>query len=291
MTIRVSRATVIPGDFMGIRYRAPAAAAFTGALDATPGIVHLYCPARRWLSAYTGNLLRLRRDSDSAESDFGADSAGELNVAAIAAWLGAANGYVTTLYDQTGSDNIVQATADAQPLYVASAQNGHAGMSFNGTGQFLKGAFTTGGALSQPFSAYAVAQLDASVVNDGAYHSMTDGNDSTNRMLLGQTSAGTPDRWMVHAGAELNGGASNSNWRVWSVLFNGASSQFWHNGASIAAGNAGAQNPDGLTVGSRNTGSILWKGYICSVVVCDPSHTDAQRGVVESALNAYWAVY
>jgi hypothetical protein len=65
---------------------------FVGAYDAIPNLVHVYdrrgvpCPA-----LHRGALVRLRRDSDDAEADFSHVSAfdPELDVAAIAAWLGA----------------------------------------------------------------------------------------------------------------------------------------------------------------------------------------------------------
>ena len=117
--------------------------AFTGALDAyATSMVHLYDPARRWLSAYTGNLLRLRRASDNAESDFTYTATGELDLAAIATWAGGAS-YVVTLYDQKGSDNVTQAVAANQPLFVASGQNSHAVMRGDGTDYLASGATST----------------------------------------------------------------------------------------------------------------------------------------------------
>src|SRR5574343_888329 len=95
---------------------------FTGAYDAIANLVHVYEPARCTLSAYSGNpLVRLRRASDDAESDFSHVSAAntELDTAAIAAWAGGA-AYIVTIYDQKGSDDITQDTAANQPLYVAN---------------------------------------------------------------------------------------------------------------------------------------------------------------------------
>lgn len=263
--------------------------------DAIPNLVHVYEPARRTLSAYTGNLVRLRRDSDDAESDFGYVAAtGELNLAAIAAWLGAASGYVVSIYDQVTGDTITQAAKAAQPLFVAAAKNGHAACSGNGTGMFLAGAFTAGGALSQPHMAYTVCQLDASVVDDGVRRYIIDGDDVTGRIVIGTESASTPDSWRLFAGATISGGVADANWSVFAGLYNGASSQLWRNGASIAGpGDGGAANADGLTMLAPYTiGAVQpWKGYGASVVIADPSHTDLQRAAMQTAINAYWSVY
>ena len=59
---------------------------FVGAYDDIANIVHIYEPARRVLTAYTGNLVRLRRASDNAELNFGYIANGNLDVAAIAAF-------------------------------------------------------------------------------------------------------------------------------------------------------------------------------------------------------------
>jgi len=266
---------------------------FRGAYDPfASSIVHAYEPARRVLSSYTGNrLVRLRRASDNAEADFGYLANGDLNVAAIAAWAGGAS-YVVTVYDQGPfGDNVPMAVAANQPLYVANARNGHAGMLFDGTNDYLQGAFATGGALSQPISTFAVAQLDATDVNNNVSNKITDSDDALNRLLLGAYGVGTPDSWYLYAGVFLSGGTADSNWNIWSVLYNGAASQFWCNQTSVVSGNAGADNADGLTIGADKAGLVPWKGYITSVIIVDPSLSNAQRTAMETAMNAYWSCY
>jgi len=270
---------------------AVAAAAGAGTYDAIANIVHIYEPGRRALTAYTGNLLRLRRASDNGESNFTYDANGHLDTTAIAAWAGGAS-YVVTIYDQKGGDDITQATEANQPLFTASAQNSHAGMTFDGTNDKLQGAFTIGGALSQPFNVYGVAQLDVTAVNDDNTHIIWDGDDLTKEMSAGTLDAPNPDIWNIRSGANLASvAASDALWKVWAALFNGVSSVFWHNNVSMGSGNAGADNADGLTMGARSNATRLWKGNITSVIVCDPSHSTAQREAMQTAINAYWAVY
>ena len=264
-------------------------AGFTGAYDAfAASIVHAYEPARRVLSTYTGSLVRLRRASDNAERNFTYLANGNLDVAAIAAWAGGAS-YVVTVYDQGGfADNVTMAVAANQPLYVANARNGHAGMLHDGTSDHLEGAFTTGGALSQPFGIYAVSQLDNSIIADGDYHYLATDDTAAVSVLYKNNS----DKWAIYSGALLAGNPADANWKIWSTLFNGASSQFWLNGVSEAAGNAGAVNSDGLTVGARFDGTAnFWKGYIVSMIICDPSLSDAQRVAMQVQMNSYWGVF
>jgi hypothetical protein len=64
---------------------------------------------------YTGSAIRVRRSSDNAEQDIGFLSSGMLDTASLKTFVGAGDGRVTTLYDQMGGANFVQATAALQP--------------------------------------------------------------------------------------------------------------------------------------------------------------------------------
>lgn len=92
-------------------------------LDGLSNIAIAYS-TRRLLTSYAGNLIRLRRDSDNGESDFGYDANGDLDIAAVAAWLGGATGYIVTWYDQSGNGvNATQGVAASQPRYDATGLN------------------------------------------------------------------------------------------------------------------------------------------------------------------------
>jgi hypothetical protein len=72
---------------------------------------------------YTGNCMRIRRDSDDAETDIGFDSSGDLDTSAISSHGGASSCFVVTWYDQSGnSRNATQSTPANQPqIYNGSA--------------------------------------------------------------------------------------------------------------------------------------------------------------------------
>lgn len=120
------------GGFGGI-VESPTAqiAPFVGPLDAyTTGMLAARSVSRRLLSSYSSSLLRVRRSSDNAELSIGFNDAGNLNTAAMLAFVGAGNGFISIVYDQSGlGNNLVQATAAAQPQIVSggvvSTHNGH----------------------------------------------------------------------------------------------------------------------------------------------------------------------
>ncbi|BAT22194.1 hypothetical protein AR679_gp168 [Yellowstone lake phycodnavirus 1] len=72
-------------------------------------------------TAYSGNIINLRRSTDSVTADFTMDPTNSFLVTAsggqtVAAWLGAGTANVATWYDQSGNArNLTQATAGLQP--------------------------------------------------------------------------------------------------------------------------------------------------------------------------------
>ena len=82
-------------------------------VSASPNLVY---GTTRMMSGYTGAALRVRRASDNAEQDIGFASTGDIDTAALAAFRGASELFVTTWYDQSGNGyNATQTTAANQP--------------------------------------------------------------------------------------------------------------------------------------------------------------------------------
>lgn len=159
-----------------------AAAGFVGPLDGISNITGAYS-VRRLLASYTGDLLRLRRDSDDAESDFGYDGSGDLDTAAIATFLTATTGNITTWYDQSGNTrDVVQVTHANQPLYTASDIGSKPTLTFDGTNDNFRNtsAITVG-------LAVAVTSYDAATFP--TYNGLLSGpvNADDNIMILGDS--------------------------------------------------------------------------------------------------------
>jgi hypothetical protein len=90
-------------------------------LDTYSGAAVAYSAARRLSSTYTGSLIRVRRSSDNAEQDIGYNVNNVLDESALTTFVGANNGFVVTIYDQSGNGkNATQATAIDQPQIVVS---------------------------------------------------------------------------------------------------------------------------------------------------------------------------
>lgn len=78
------------------------------------------CSLTRKLISTATQCVRVRRSSDTTETDIGFSGTG-LDVAALLAFVGAGNGTVRTLYDQTGNGNhLVNASPTNQPIIVSA---------------------------------------------------------------------------------------------------------------------------------------------------------------------------
>lgn len=79
-----------------------------------------YGPFRKLRAAYSGSAIKVRRSSDNTEQDIGF-SGNVLDTATLLTFCGAGNGFVTTVYDQSGNTNHqVQTTTANQPQIVSS---------------------------------------------------------------------------------------------------------------------------------------------------------------------------
>src|SRR6056297_1831626 len=122
---------------------------FVGVLD---GYAGLQKATGYWqfLSAYSGALVEIRRDSDNATKDFFPDSNNELSMSSedgsgttLSSWIGSDNGFVRTRYDQSGNGNDdEQPTASAQEQIIVSGtlqtKNGKAKSLLNGTTRYSR---------------------------------------------------------------------------------------------------------------------------------------------------------
>lgn len=237
MGVRISNGIAI-GPSIGVQLAGRAGDVFVGPYDDIPNIAALYA-LRRGLTAYTGPLIRLRRSSDNAEDDFGWLPNGDLEVAAIAAWLGEDDGYVTTWYDQSGNGrNATQGTASMQPAYIASGQNGKPVLRFNGSHAIRvpQTAVALIGSLLIRFSNYTSGYLSGiwSTVSGGP-GTFTFVPNSSGQMVFGH-----------------GGRTDNSHPAVTEGVVATAAGNFYYNGDLVSAGEMTSSTPvQALDIGAR----------------------------------------
>lgn len=160
-----------------------------------------------------------------------------------------------------------QATGSAQPALQPDGT-----ILFDGTGDFLKcDAFT----LVQPETVYlrmkqvtwtnVEAFFDGNALNGGQVQQIT----ATPQI---QMSAGT--------GVAANGNLAVDTWGSVCAVFNGASSLLQIDSTTPTAGNAGAGDMGGLTLGARGANNLFSNIQVSEVIIFAAAHDAATRAAV-----------
>lgn len=241
---------------------------------------------RRLRSDYSGALVRIRRSSDSTESDFGAGYAW-LDWNAILAFIGAGDGFATTFYDQSGSGrNLLQATAAAQPQIIL-ASNGRPALLFDGVDDFMQTAAFTA---SQPLTAFTCFRRVANL--QAALNYLYDTRTLDQRAHYA-TTVGAQNN--LYAGVDVVTDAPSQPVGTRGVVagvFNGASSRVEVNAASISSftGSVGVGNGSGITLGAAGgaTGAFWSNIEIQEHVLLSTAQSQANCQAMNAAIRAAW---
>lgn len=270
---------------------------YTGPLDTFSNISAAF-GVRRLRSAYNGYLVGLRRDSDNAEMSFSASSDGSLDTAAIATWLGGANGYVHTLYDQSGnSNNATQTTAGNQPLFTASIIGTRPGIKFDGSDDFMTLSAHTYAIGNLYITSLAVVRHAAVGVIQAIF---TDCLGSMYRYIFGTNNANTTTNWRRYNSvdtATANAAilsAVNTNYVMAAVAnSNDNTAQIYQNGTLGAAVGALTGPNANLTVIGSNAAigsSYSLNGYISELCILTDNISAPNRDAYESSAGEYYGI-
>jgi hypothetical protein len=158
--------------------------------------------SRRLLSAYAGSLFRVRRSSDNAEQDIGTIN-GLLDQGALLTFVGAGDGFIRTIYDQSGNSyDAGNSTAASQPIIVQSGAlvddiNGYPCLYFDGTRQLQLNTTTLQGGtgLSVLTSAKTSGDANADSLDNYNTDALWGGLTST---YAGVVSAGSENVYTVY---------------------------------------------------------------------------------------------
>ena len=233
---------------------------------------------RNLKTSYTGSVIRVRRSSDNAEADFTAD---EITDGTLLAWVGntaSDNGYVTTWYDQAGSNSATQGTAANQPKIVDAGvlveENGRPALEFTTSTEMLTSA---SGTYSQPNTYFIIAKnnnvnsdfIDGSILVD---RNLNDINSGFHRMFAAlsfqSTFPNTANQFLRYS------------------LFDGASSEIAIDAASVETGDVGFQGLEKSFRIGDNTSAFLMQELIIY-----NSDQSSNRTNIETNINDYYNIY
>ena len=242
---------------------------------------------RKIRTAYSGSAIRVRRSLDNAEQDIGFDGSNNLDTSSLLSFVGANNGFVTTWYDQQGSDNATNVTAAQQPQIVSSGSVIYEGslptLDFAGAQQLIKSstALSDVSLFTVMTSNNASSEMTAINLQDGTNTCFLHLNRSTNNSLVYGSYNGTA---VSQEGGNISGqllasGFSTSN----------SSANLFIDGVDVNQAYLGRSNFGNSTIGSRS-GSFWLTGNVSEFIYYNSSQS-ANRTAIEANINSYYSIY
>lgn len=203
---------------------------------------------------------------------------------AIASLSGLSNNDLVASWANTGSNGVAATESTNKPTYKSSGgANNKPYVEFDGSNDKLQAVF--GDTLSEPVNIFLVVKA---LTTTGGYRFWFAGSASSPSLYGymepgGGLQVGTPAN-------VFTGSAAFGSWHIARVLFDGAGSQMWVDGVSIATGNPGSSSLTGVTLGSNFDGS--YPGHIqLSEAHLYGALTGDEVADVWDALNAEYAIY
>lgn len=257
------------------------------ALDNVAAPAAAYSIARRLRSGYAGPLVRIRRDSDNAEQDFGVTDANVLDESAVTTFVGAGNGLVRTLYDQSGNERHLEQTATAeQHRFVLSGvivkQNTKPAIECLNTRHMFTGA---------SFSYTALTWCGVYRINADAGGLFQLGTAGTGASVYRATNLTA--RALTANGTATIANTLNTQYQG-SATFTTAARRIWQNGVAgtqqVSAGTLNETSKE-LYFSALNPTTYRMQGYQQELIIWTTELPDASRVKIENDQNDFYGIY
>ena len=254
----------------------------------------------RKLSASTTNVIRVRRSSDSAESDFTAE---EIDDGTLATWSASTDSFVVTIYNQgsLASADLTQSTAANQPKIVTNGVVELKGslpcMVFDGSNDNLGVATavfdsTPGnrwffGVASPSATATAGCLFGTNSTLNNSYVGVVDSRTTPNRNLY--------KRWTTTSTyffADLSTARVDTLQRLTTGKVVGLNMSGWDNG--ITGGTATSYNQGTNThlyMGSQSAAGGYLSGTVQELIINSGVDLTSDRVDIENNINDYYSIY
>jgi hypothetical protein len=235
---------------------------------------------RRLYSDYLGAAIQVRRSSDNALQDIGFTASGDLDIAALMAFVGSANGFVTTWYDQSGNGrNATQTDPTRQPQIVSNGalitENGRPYINFTGD----KGLGISNYNALLAFTA-AVLKSDTSVFS--GFHTIFDGSG----FGMVQRNGGIVDSNLTYF---HNNVYPTAVWKNGTALANPFNLAPVTTPFQVSIQNTGGEVSIG-SIGNYDNGSLGGAAKQSETIVFSSVPSTADRQLIERNIGAYYGI-
>lgn len=267
---------------------------------------------RKINSAYTGNCLIVRRDSDDTTQAIGFDGAGFLDTAAMETFVGAGNnGFIDTWYDQSGNGNDhTQSTNTNQPQIVASGStltasgNSKAAIRADGTNDYLTAGTNIVNAPSAISAHIVSAPVNAvsSGTSDHGIYALAASVSERMFAMYGSFFTSETHNLTFSSGSTSNldntGAISAGEVDYWSHCIKNNDHRAWKSGTSVEVDTTTSMDPTQITTSAelrlfqRYGTSFTTNGnvYLQEFILL-PAHTEdnGDRTLIENSQSTFWS--
>lgn len=256
------------------------AATYTGPLDIAPSAQVAYCLRACSAANIGGNVIDIKRASDSTTQTFVSVSDGSLDIASITTFLAATTGTVTKWWDQSGNANHATNIGAIAFTLSASGLGTKPAITFDGSTAGQKLATGSTVTAAQPAFVSAVA-----IRRSGTGFSAVITASATQPGLLFNNAA---NGMVVYGGSLGIFTVADGTFHAIGGLFNGASSQGYVNGVGSGAVSSGTSGFSSVLQIGNFSGTPL-AGDICEVILwaSDKSASAAALSANQRAASGY----
>ena len=261
---------------------------FTGLLDTYGGAAAAYSLRALSTGWLAGDVVEVRRSSDSASQNF---TASQITNGDLVAFCGIGDGFVSTWYDQSGNGNdATQATTTSQPKIVNAGALVTGGLDFDGVNDYFDaiGASSAGGSADTSIIvAKADSLLQMQLLDQVG---VVQGIDAHSIYLDGASG-----QFTFYAGVptDISYGTATTDTTLHFVLKSNVSSSSigYINGIGNSLNSGTAGFTGGLRIAkTRATVSSYWNGTINELIIYH-SDQSANRTAIEANINAFYSIY
>lgn len=251
----------------------------------------------RQLKTGVTSVVRVRRSSDNAESDF---SASEITDGTLTTWTGANDGFCTVLYNQVTngvSGNAFNLTSTSQPKLVSSGtvltKGGLPCLDFDGSNDLLA---TSVSINTTDVSYFSVVSAESTGVV-GCLFTQDNSTNATIRLFIDSRSTGGIYRNMLvsngvtNYAADLSTSYGNTDQRLLSSFIDSSK-----NISSFDNGNTGGTDTYTGTTSSgtkwigNQSGGLYMSARLQELIIFNTDES-ANRTAIESDINTYYSIY
>lgn len=249
---------------------------------------------RKVKSDYTGFAVRVRRNSDNVEQDFGF-SGENFDIAAFNTFVGAGIGFVTIWYDQSGNaQNAIQTTVANQPHISPTGLSGKPTVQFDGVNDVMTyPPVWTGASARSMFVTYKLLNATGTFTYEVVGQHPNAGTPATGTYfeIHSRTENVTGHPYLAGFSQDLGDNtAPNLTALLASAHYDGTTAYLRRNGAQIASGAKTFNTGQTGQIGGKTTSVAVLHAQVSEIIIYN-TYVSGSITEISNNTNAYYTLY